>query len=487
MPSEGTRSSTGSTVSRRRFIATSAAGTVAAALAGCSGDSGGGGGDSGDSGDSGDGGGATTGNTGSTATGEPVTYVSGNNSPRFKEILRGFAEDFEEERGIPVDIEFTEIGVGYRQRVVELIQGGNPPDIINATQFRIGDYAVQDVLRPVDDVVERVEEEEEEIPDKFKFNYQGNARMVPAVGSVTNNWYRQDIYDEMDLPLPDTWEKEEEAARAITEADNDLDGLGFATAATVYGSYHAWTRLFSGGAQVASRDGDTIRVILDQGDNRERVKEVLDHSRTMLQYSPTGTNWDWGEIYGSYVGGDTATAMYSGGRPKTVSISEGREWADTTKRVSTPYNTDQRDEPLGNAAASGYGLVKGSANPEGAREFVQYLTTGDRLIEFTRALGFHNIPLFDSWYETGSEFREGWDYLNDNFDEETIQAEREALLSDNALPFSNETDPPNPYAASAFASFTLGQMFYNIAEGGMSNDEAIDTAADTLRQQTPME
>lgn len=461
---------------------------VTAGLAGCSGDSGGdsGGGDGG--GDSGgDGGGETAGDTGGTATGEPVTYISANNSPRFKKMLRGFADDFEDEKGIPVEVEFTEIGTGYRKRVTQLIQGGNPPDIINTTQFRIGDYATQGVLRPVDDVVDRVEEAEESIPDKFKFTYKGNARMVPAVGSVTNNWYRQDIYDEMDLPLPTTWEKEKQAAKAITEADNDMDGLGYATAATVYGSYHAWVRLWGGGANVASRDGDTIKVTLDKGDNRQRVKEVLDHSRTLLQYSPTGTNWDWGEIYGSYVGGDTATAMYSGGRPKTVSISEDKEWADSTKRVSAPYNSDQRDGPLGNAAASGYGLVKGSANPKGARDFVKYLTTGERLVEFTRALGFHNIPIFESWYDKGSAYREGWDYLNDNFTEETIQAEKEAMLSGNALPFSNETEPPNPYASSAFASFIVGQMFYNIAEGGMSNDEAIDSAAQSLRQQTKME
>lgn len=478
MPSQGTRKSADSTVTRRRFIATSAAGTVTTALAGCSGNGGG---------DGGDGSGGTTGDTGSTATGEPVTYISANNSPRFKKMLREFADQFEEEKGIPVNVEFTEIGTGYRKRVTQLIQGGNPPDIINTTQFRIGDYATQGVLRPVDDVVDQVEEEEESIPDKFKFNYKGNARMVPAVGSVTNNWYREDIYNDMDLPLPTTWEKEREAAKAITEADNDLDGLGYATAATVYGSYHAWVRLWGGGANVGARDGDTYKVILDQGKNRERVKDVLDHSREMLKYSPTATNWDWGEIYGSYVGGDTATAMYSGGRPKTVSIGQDRPWADATKRVSAPYNSSARDDPLGNAAASGYGLVKGSPNPEGAKQFVRYLTTGERLIEFTRALGFHNIPIFESWYEPGHPYREGWDYLNDNFTEETIQSEKEALFSDNALPFSNETEPPNPYASSAFASFVLGQMFYNIAEGGLSNDEAIDAAAQTLRKRTQMQ
>jgi ABC-type glycerol-3-phosphate transport system substrate-binding protein len=451
-------------MSRRDFLATSTAAGLTAGLTGCLGSGG-------------DGGGSTT----------PVKYISNNNSPQFKEMLRGFADQFEEERGIPVDIEFTEIGGDYGQRVSQLIQAGDPPDIINAEQFRIGSYATQDILRPVDDVIEVVEEEEEAIPEKFGFVYDGSHRLVPAVASVTNNWYRSDIYDEMGLAPPTTWEREREAAQAITEADNDLYGIGYTTSGTVYGSYHAWTRLWGNDAQVATRDGDTVSVALDSGSNRDRVREVLERAQQMVQYSPTATNWDWGEIYESYAGGTTATAIYSGGRPKTQSIGQDRQWADATKRVSNSYNSSNRDEPLGNSAATGYALVQGSANPEEAKEFVQYMVTGERLVEYSRALRFHNVPIYDSWYEPGSVYREGWDYLNENFSEETIQSEREALFSDNTQPFTAETEPANPYASPAFTSFQCGQLFYNVTEGGMNIDEAIDEAASALRENTGME
>lgn len=447
--------------SRRKFIATSTFAGLTTGLTGCLGV----GGDN-----------STT----------PVKYISNNNSPKFKEMLRGFAEQFEEERGIPVDIEFTEIGGDYGQRVSQLIQSGDPPDIINAEQFRIGSYATQDVLRPVDDVIEAVEEEEETIPEKFGFVYDGSHRLVPAVASVSNNWYRSDIYDEMGLEPPTTWERERKAAQAITEADNDLYGLGYTTSATVYGSYHAWCRLWGNDAQVAARDDDTVRVTLDDGNNRDRVREVLERAQQMVEYSPTATNWDWGEIYESYAGGTTATALYSGGRPKTQSIGQDRPWADATKRVSNPYNSSNRDEPLGNSAATGYALLKGSANPEGAKKFVQYMVTGERLVEYARALRFHNIPIYDSWYEPGSVYREGWDYLNQNFEEETIQSEREALFSDNTQPFTAETEPANPYASPAFTSFQLGQMFYDATEGGMNIEDAIDQTASKLRSNTGM-
>ncbi|WP_248895645.1 ABC transporter substrate-binding protein [Haloplanus halobius] len=448
-------------VSRRRFLATTSATGMTLGLAGCFG--------------------------GGSSSNEAVTYISNNNSPQFKEMLRGFAEDFEAERDIPVDIEFTEIGGDYGQRVSQLIQAGNPPDIINAEQFRIGAYATQDILRPVGDVIEAVEEAEEAIPEKFGFVYDGEHRLVPAVASLANNWYRTDIYDELGLDAPTTWEAEREAAQAITEADNDLYGLGYTTAATVYGSYHAWNRLWGNDAQVAMRNGDAVEVAIDSGGNRDRVREVLERAQQMVEYSPTATNWDWGEIYESYAGGTTATALYSGGRPKTQSIGQDRPWADATKRVSNPYNTSNRDGHLGNSAATGYALVQGSSNPEGAKEFVQYMVTGERLVEYARALRFHNIPIFESWYEPGSAYREGWDYLNDNFDEETIQSEREALFSDSTAPFTAETEPANPYASPAFTSFQLGQMFYDATEGGMGIDQAIDQTASTLRENTGME
>lgn len=449
-------------LSRRAVVAAAGVGGLSTGLAGCLG-------------------------LGGSESSEPVKYISNNNSPKFKEMLRGFAEDFEEERDIEVDIEFTEIGGDYGQRVSQLIQGGNPPDIINAEQFRIGAYATQDILRPVDDVLEAVAEEEEEVPEKFGFVYDGNHRLVPAVASVTNNWYRSDIYDEMGLQPPTTWEREREAAQAITEADNDLYGLGYTTSATVYGSYHAWTRLWGNDAKVAARDGDTVNVALDSGQNRDRVREVLERAQQMVEYSPTATNWDWGEIYESYAGGTTATAVYSGGRPKTQSIGQDRPWADATKRVSNPYNSSNRDGSLGNSAATGYALVKGSANPEGAKEFIQYMVTGERLVEYARALRFHNIPIYESWYDQGSAYRDGWDYLNENFDEETIQGERQALFSDETQPFTAETEPANPYASPAFTSFQLGQMFYDVTEGGKSIDDAIDEAASVLRDNTGME
>lgn len=458
-------------VSRRRFLTTAGATGVAMGMAGCSG---------------GSGGGATTGG-GGTANSEPVKFVSNNNSPKFKEMLNGFADQFEEERGIPVDIEFTEIGGDYGRRVAQLIQGGNPPDIINAEQFRIGAYAVQGILRSVGDVISAVEEQEEEIPDNFKFSYEGEPRLVPAVASVTNNWYRSDVYEELGAPAPTTWEKEREAARTITEADNDLLGLGYTTSATVYGSYHAWCRLWGNNAEVARRSDGSVQVALDSGSNRERVREVLEYTKEMAEYSPTATNWDWGEIYESYTGGTTATAVYSGGRPKTQSIAQDRPWAESTKRVSNPYNASNRDAPMGNSAATGYALVQGSANPEGAKEFVQYMVTGERLVEYARALRFHNIPIYESWYEPGSRYREGWDYLNDNFTEETIQGERDALFGGNSRPFTAETDPPNPYAAPAFTSFQLGQMFYDVTQGNTSIEQAIDNAAEELRSSTGME
>ncbi len=462
MENHGKRHGGRPSTSRRAFLATSAAASLTAGVAGCMGGSGSG-------------------------SSEPVTYISNNNSPQFQEMLTGFADQFEEERGIEVDIEFTEIGGDYGQRVSQLIQAGNPPDIINAEQFRIGAYATQDILRPVDDIIEAVEEEEEEVQDKFGFVYEGANRLVPAVSSVTNNWYRTDVYDELGLDAPTTWEREREAAQAIMEADNDLYGLGYTTSATVYGSYHAWCRLWGNGAQVATRDGDTVEVALDSGANRDRVREVLERAQQMVEYSPTATNWDWGEIYESYAGGTTATAVYSGGRPKTQSIGQDREWADTTKRVNNSYNSSNQNSSLGNSAATGYALLQGSDNPEGAKEFVQYMVTGDRLVEYARALRFHNIPIYESWYEPGSAYREGWDYLNENFEEETIQSEREALFSDNTQPFTAETEPANPYASPAFTSFQLGQMFYDVTEGGLGIDEAIDQAATTLRENTGME
>lgn len=462
-----------SRIHRRKYLQAISAGGAALGLSGCLGMGGGGGNGSGGGGN---------------GSGGEVHFLSNNNSPRFQDLLRGFARDFENQNNnISINIEFTEIGGDYGQRVSQLLQAGNPPEIINLEQFRMGSYAVQGLLAPVGDVISEIEEAEEEIPAKFKYRYDGAPRLVPAVASITNNWYRQDVYNEFDLEPPTTWENERTAARTITEANNNMHGVGYATAATTYGSYHAWTRLWQNNAQVATRSGDQVQVALDQGKNRRRVKEVLEYTQEMVNYSPTGTNWDWGGIYGAYTSGSAATALYSGGRPKTRSIANEQPWSDATKRTSNPYNTNNRNESLGNASATGFGILNDASNLEAAKQFVRYMTTGERLVQYTQGLRFHNVPVFESWYDEGSKYREGWDYLNENFEEETIQAEREALFSDATQPFAYETDPVNPYASTVFASFVLGQMFYNVVGNNMSPDEAIDEAASTIRSDTEMQ
>lgn len=450
-------------ISRRGYLRAIPAGGAALGLSGCLG---------------------IGGNGSGSNTGE-VKFLSNNNSPEFKKLLRGFARNFEKENDATVDIEFTEIGGDYGQRVSQLLQAGNPPEIINLEQFRMGSYAVEGLLEPLDGVISEIEKVEEKIPAKFKFKYEGATRLVPAVASVTNNWYRQDVYNELNLDPPTTWESERRAAKRISEADNGMQGIGYATAATTYGSYHAWTRLWENNARVATRNGDQVQVALDQGKNRQRVKEVLEYTKEMVKYSPTATNWDWNGIYGAYTSGSAATALYSGGRPKTRSIKDDRPWADTTKRTSNPYNSSTRNESLGNASATGFGILSDASNTETAKDFVRFMTTGKQLVQYARGLSFHNVPIFKSWYDKGSKYRKGWDYLNNNFKEETIKAEKEAIFSDATQPFAYETDPVNPYASTVFSSFVLGQMFYDVVNG-KSPDDAIDKAASSIRDDTEM-
>ena len=226
-------------LSRRRWLALTGAGTFAG-LAGCTGGGGGGGGGDGGDGGSGDGGGSSDGGSGDGGDGGdgggtpdpadlPAVHVltDYNNEAWQAQWEDELAPGFTEETGIEVRIEYSGMSGSQENRLATLVQSGDPPGMNTSTFDQVADLWSSDQLAEVTDVMDKVQSESGELISS-PLTQNGKLWQVSHGYYTSVFTYRQDVYDELGLEVPEGIEEMIENARIIDESDLDIRGYGLA-------------------------------------------------------------------------------------------------------------------------------------------------------------------------------------------------------------------------------------------------------------------
>lgn len=128
--------------------------------------------------------------------------------------LEIIAKEFEKETGIKVKIEVTPYG-NYFTGLETAAQGGNLPDVftINAPNFikfaeggfladqSSYDYKIGDFVAPVGDI----------------YNFEGKQLALPRDYDAIGLWYNKEIFEELGLEVPTTWEEVEKVSQSILD------------------------------------------------------------------------------------------------------------------------------------------------------------------------------------------------------------------------------------------------------------------------------
>jgi multiple sugar transport system substrate-binding protein len=177
-----------------------------AALAGCAGGGGGGG--------------------GALGSGETLTIITSQApwNPAYEAVVKAF----QEETGIKVDVRsFPNDDV--KTQMLNDIQSGNLTyDVYQINEPDVAQFAVNGWLQPFTEIDPDYALDDEvftydDIPywnDETKtFDEGGELVAVPLMGNLQLIIYREDIYEELGLEVPTTWEEVIENGRAVQEAE----------------------------------------------------------------------------------------------------------------------------------------------------------------------------------------------------------------------------------------------------------------------------
>ncbi len=445
--------------SRRSFIkAASIAGI--AGLAGCSGQS-------------------TSSSGGSSgSSGGTIHFLSAENSQAFKDYYQKWAGLFEEEHDHTVELEFVGVGTSQSQRISKLIQSGDPPELTTTAPEKGGGLALQGVLADLSNEAEWMQNEwGYEFNEDFTFELQGSQYVVPIWVNMTMDWYRVSTWEENAGMTPSeiTWS---EFTQALADTHNVGERAGHVIPAgeSLMSTEFYIDYMFSNGGNIFTREGEEIKLVMDQGENRQKTMEVLELFEEINEFSVDGSGYGYGQQIETYWSEQANETKYFGARPLQQAVANNEAVAEDTGLMHPPY----KEEKTHQAFSEGWVMFEGADNKEGAREFVKFMSRKEPLYELLHIAPLHNLPPFPAAVDDDefldNEFIDTWVKTNDN-----IAIDDVVEMVDTAKTLVGETNPNNALASPVFSSGAFGNMIFNTLHGDMSKGEAIDNAASQSR------
>ncbi|WP_218836434.1 ABC transporter substrate-binding protein [Halorarum salinum] len=465
MNSDSNGRGTSPRASRRTFIKVAGASGIAG-LSGCSG-----GGDESD-----DGNGAATGTNGSDISGQEVHLLSQENSEPFQEYWESLAADFEDETGASVRIEYIGETGSAQERIIQLLQSNDPPEVAQVVVPNAATFGSQGVLADHSEVINTLEERYGALPEQFLFEFDGDNTFVPNHQTIHSQWYREDVFDE----VPNTWEKELAMAREHDDGQGGTRGA-FLSNASELGepTFSLFTRGWGNDAVVCQRDdNDNVQVVMDEEPYRSRWIEVFEHVQELAQYSPDNTGVDYTDLFDAMEQELTYQLYIYGSRGKDT---DSNDFVENIRNTTAPVPEEKYEEGGRRSWANttGYLTFRGS-NEQAGQEFLKFWTRPENYYEFFTITPVHLLPtqpqiLEDSEFQDQLQEALGpqWDYERDVVD--LVE------MANTSFDIPLETNPPNPYAGPIFSSFELGKIQRDILIDGRNIEEAIDARAQNMQ------
>lgn len=343
-----------STARRIRLASVVAGAAVATlALAGCSGDT-----------------------SDDASQGERVELTFQSWVPNIDQAVDAFNEAHDD---IHVTLETITAGPdGGYATMLSAVQAGNPADVVQLGYDAIPDFLINDALEDITPYV--ADSEDLFVPWQWQTGVFGDSvYSVPQASGPLGQFYRADIFAELGIEYPETWEEFYEAAKVIRASDPNryIAAFAFNQAPWMIGLAQ------QGGANWFSAEGDAWTVAID-GDETLKVAEfwqrLIDEDLVKIE-ADFSSEWNADIQNGNvvtWISGSWADAILRGTAPETAgkwAVGPMPQW-NAGENVSATW-----------AGGSANAVLKGSDNPEAAAKFALWLNSEPESVSILTEIG----------------------------------------------------------------------------------------------------
>jgi ABC-type glycerol-3-phosphate transport system substrate-binding protein len=236
-------------------------------------------------------------------------------------------------------------------------------------------------LLPLNDIVTNIGQND--FVEGSLYQQNGQVYAVPYAVSVYGLWVRKDLFEQAGLPLPTTFDELLNAARVLTKGD--MYGIALPAGQNIATVNYFSIFLWQNGGDYFSCDG---KVIFGQPQALEAVKRWAE----LAQYAPPGySTWSYRDQIDSFLNQRVAMSLY-GGRLGVQLEETHPELADKVTVIFPPFGEQKVTLGVWNRFA----IAAGTKNQQEAKDFLQWLVSDDRLLEYDLTVPGHMIPLLKS-------------------------------------------------------------------------------------------
>jgi len=271
------------------------------------------------------------------------------------------------------------------QYLTTAFQTGTDLGIFAAKAPWIVQWAKVGYLLPLDSMIKAIGEDD--FLPGLRIVVDGKDYAMPFQSNASALWCRKDLFDKAGLKLPTTYDEFLAAAKALNKE-------GIAGIATGVGAVPELTQqyftpyIYQSGWDYFDREGN---LTFDKPEVLDAVKRFVE----ILKQAPKSfANVTYPDIINAYVAGKAAMGTFPG-RLGVNTAKKAPQIADVTTVIATPAGPVSTGKALFGGTEHYVSYAK-TKNPEDTTAFLQFLTTGERELDFAMTVPGHLLPPLQS-------------------------------------------------------------------------------------------
>lgn len=314
-----------------------------------------------------------------------IPFYTTENDPQTLAFFKKAGEDFKQQNK-NIDVKVTAYQDETQlQFLTTAFQTGTDLGIFAPPSAFVTAWARQGFLLPLDPIIQKIGADD--FLPGTRIPVDGKDYAMPFQANASALWYRKDLFDQAGLKPPTTYD----AYLAAAQAFNKEGTVGIAS--TIGGSAQMALQFFTpylhqAGWDYYDRQGE---VTFDKPEVLDAVKRYVD---VMKNASKGMYNAGFGDIVDAYIAGKAAMATFPG-RLGVNTEAKAPDIAEKTGVIGTPAGPFMTGKLL-YTGIQHYVVSAKTEHPAETMAFLQFLTTGDRELEFSMSVPGHLLPPLSS-------------------------------------------------------------------------------------------
>jgi multiple sugar transport system substrate-binding protein len=410
-----------------------------------------------------------------------VPFLTAESSPEaVKQILDLIAQFEEQNPDIGIELQLMSNDI-RAARIINSVAVGDELGIFEIERRLVPDFTQAGYLLPLDSIVENIGEDKFIPGSLLYWPFDGHLYQFTSDLSAGTLYWRKDLFEEAGLAEPDSYERLLEASERLHGQDG-VSGNAF-EASNNGGVQRFVTFLWQNCGDFYTKEGDLAF-------DREGTRQAVEDYAALNQYTPSGSH-SWGNLdpINAYAAGRVAMALFPGRLGYQVATNAPDIAKVTGNREARVARGGEGPRVVYGAVTS-YAIGSNVRHPEEAKKFLEYLFTGDRLLQYAMGVPGHIAPAIKSVQVQMLE--QDNPYIKEHRDWVETILEATTYFNAEAQNMGSITDEcafekslvPMPWSSRVMGQAPVtSTMFQTIQLQDVPVDEAYAEAVDTFRSE----